>query len=377
MEREILDVQSVRKCLCIRDLTDPEAGLHALQLLVDAIRSALVEAYDCPVEVVRQSPIVSVADNYDRLGYAAEAVARDARYTRYVCEGALLRTHTTAMIPSVLRRLATSDARELIVSCPGLVYRRDAIDRRHTGEPHQLDVWMLSRERRLERADLERWITTVVESVLPGLPRRTEPAAHPYTEQGLQIDVRDGTDWLEIGECGLAAPRLLDAHGLPSAVWSGLAMGLGLDRLLMVRKGIPDIRLLRAADPRVAGQMLDLAPYRPVSAMPAVRRDLSLVLDADETLETLGDRVRQSLGPDADVVECVEILADTPGSALAPAVRERLGMSPGQRNVLVRVVLRAYDRTLTSRECNQLRDRIYSALHRGTRSEWAAAPGSR
>jgi hypothetical protein len=94
---------------------------------------------------------------------------------------------------------------------------------------------------------------------------------------------------------------------------------------------------------RVAGQMRDLEPYQPVSAMPAVRRDL-------------------------------------PEAALA-----RLGARPGQRNLLVRVVLRHLDRTLTDAEANALRDRLYAAIHQGSRTSgrpvripcrpWSPRPG--
>jgi len=74
---------------------------------------------------------------------------------------------------------------------------------------------------------------------------------------------------------------------------------MGLDRLLMLAKRIPDIRLLRSGDPRVAGQMLDLAPYRPVSSMPAITPDLSIAVADDDDEETLGDRIRDALGADA------------------------------------------------------------------------------
>jgi len=161
---------------------------------------------------------------------------------------------------------------------------------------------------------------------------------------------------------------LADA-GLASA--TGLAMGLGLDRLVMLRKGIPDIRLLRASDPRIAGQMLDLAPYRPVSTMPPAPRDLSIAIDAADDAEALGDRVRAALGPEADVVESVAVISETPYAALPAAAIARIGMSPAQKNVLVRVVLRPLDRTLTDREANALRDRIYAALHQGSTSQWA------
>ncbi len=70
----------------------------------------------------------------------------------------------------------------------------------------------------------------------------------------------------------------------------------------MLRKGIPDIRLLRSADRRIAEQMLDLKPYRPVSAMPPITRDLSVAVDAEDEVEELGDRVRDALGDDAEAV---------------------------------------------------------------------------
>ncbi|MFF3341327.1 hypothetical protein [Streptomyces flavidovirens] len=64
-------------------------------------------------------------------------------------------------------------------------------------------------------------------------------------------------------------------------------------------QGIPDIRVLRSAEPAVAAQLTDLVPYRMVSAMPAVRRDISVAVDRDDLAENLGDRVRDALGPDA------------------------------------------------------------------------------
>ena len=172
-------------------------------------------------------------------------------------------------------------------------------------------------------------------------------------------------------ECGLAAPGVLARAGLPG--WHGLAAGLGLDRLLMLRKGIPDIRLLRSADPRIAGQMRDLDAYRPVSAMPAVRRDLSVMVEPWSDDETIGDQIRDSLGADATSVEEVTILASTPAEELPAAAAQRLGARPGQRNLLVRVVLRHLERTLTDDDANALRDRVYAAIHRGTEHQWAAS----
>jgi phenylalanyl-tRNA synthetase alpha chain len=377
MPVSILSAEEVRRALSVRDLTDPAAGPHAMQRLIEGALEALRHAWGCEVRVHRQSPIVSIVDNYDHLHYPPDGAARDARYTRYVCDTALLRTQTSAMIPGLLRRLAGAPPEDVLLACPGLVYRRDCIDRLHTGEPHQMDLWRIRRGAPLTPADLREMIELVVRALLPGRELRVEPARHPYTTDGLQIDVRDGAQWVEIGECGLALPALLEESGLESGRTTGLAMGIGLDRILMLRKGLDDIRLLRSADPRIAAQLLDLEPYLPVSSMPAVRRDLSLAVAEEDTPEELGDAVRAALGDRAELVESVEVLSETPYRVLPPSAVARMGIAPGQKNVLVRVVLRALDRTLTHEECNALRDAVYAALHRGSAWEWAARPVER
>ena len=396
--------------LSIRDLTDPAQGPHALQLLLEEIVSSLQRRWpETEVRVVRADPIVTLADNYWNLGYAPDAVTVDSRYTRYVDDGHVLRSHSSALIPPALRALAkTAQAdptgMDVLLVCPGLCYRRDAVDRLHTGTPHQVDLWRITNRRSLGEADLQDMIAGVVKGALPAASWRTVATGHPYTTGGRQIDAArpiqsghasgglnrlDGAEWVEIGECGLAAPAVLSASGLPadgsaggdhsgggarhmnrqSVGWTGLAMGLGLDRLLMLRKAIPDIRLLRSTDPRTATQLLDLRPYQAVSALPPVRREVSVAMDAHAEIspETLGDQVREALGADADAVESVSLLAVTDYANVPEVARERLEMQPGQRNVLVRIVLRPWDRTLTDAEANALRDRIYAALHHSGR----------
>lgn len=364
-----LTPQQLKRDLAIRDLTDPACGPHAIQLLVELAASALASSWSCEQRRAPGPRIVPIVDNYDNLGFTAEAASRDARYTRYVGEGRMLRSHATAMIPPALRALAANPADDVLVVCPGLVYRRDAIDRLHTGTPHQLDVWRISR-RALGNDDLDEMTRLLVDTLVPDMDYRAEPRMHPYTLDGRQVDVHSGSEWVEVWECGLAHPQVLARAGL--AGWHGLALGMGLDRFLMLRKAIPDIRLLRSEHPRIARQMLDLAQYRPISAMPAVSRDLSVVVDSDDDVEGLGDRVRNALANDAEAVEEVSVRSETPYAELPESAVQRMGMRRGQKNVLVRVVLRDLDRTLTDSEANELRDRIYLALHRGGRHEWAA-----
>lgn len=374
----LLTDADLHRALDLRDLSDPRQGPHAIQHILDALRSALERAWGCDVRTHRDHPVVSIHDCYDALGYPPDAVTREARYTRYVARDRVLRTHTTALVPPLLRDLAAeADAapRDVLLVCPGLAYRRDSIDRLHVGEPHQCDLWRLRRGTALDSDDLREMIVRVVDAALPGVPWRSIPRPHPYTLHGVQVDAHVGGAWIEILECGIASPVLLRDSGLSPRRWSGLAMGLGLDRLLMLRKGIDDIRLLRSDDPRIAAQMLDLAPYRPVSAQPPIRRDLSVAVGDDVDAETIGDRVRSAAGADLESIEDVALLSETPGRELPLAARTRIGLRPGQKNVLLRVVLRHPTRTLTAGEANRIRDVIYAAVHEGTAWQWAGAGG--
>ncbi len=364
MATPLLSPDQLAAARALRDLTDPAGGRHAMQDLLALVECALAEAWGIPVEQHRADPVVSIAENYDRLGYGPEAVTRDARYTRYVDAEHVLRAHTSALIPRLLDTMAEDPPADVVLSCPGLVYRRDAIDRLHVGEPHQVDLWRIrTAPPSLGIADLHDMIALVIEAALPGCAWKATPRLHPYTTDGLQIDVLADGDWIEIGECGLAHPGVLARSGLTNT--TGLATGLGLDRLLMVRKGIDDIRLLRSQDPRIAGQVLDLQPYRVVSSMPPIRRDLSVAMTGEVTAEALGDRVRTALGDDAEAVESVEVLSQTAWEDLPEQAKARLGIQPHQVNVLLRIVLRHVDRTLKAEEANALRDRMYATLHEG------------
>jgi phenylalanyl-tRNA synthetase alpha chain len=371
MSTAIIDASAYRRALATRDLTDAALGPHAMQALVQSAIEALREAWSCPVVVYRAPPVVSIADNYDDLHYPRDGAARDARYTRYIAESKLLRTQTSAMIPGALRTLAAAAYEDVLVACPGLTYRRDTIDRLHVGEPHQLDLWRV-RCGSLVRANLVEMIERVANALLPGARLRIEPATHPYTLEGLEVHAAVHGAWVEVLECGLALPQLLAEAGYQNG-YAGLAMGIGLDRILMLRKGIDDIRTLRSSDPRIAAQMLDLRPYRPVSPQPAIQRDLSLAVANGLSAEELGDRVRAGLDEKTvGTLEAIIVVSETAYSDLEAVARGRLGIRPTQKNVLLRLVIRDLERTLTSREANEVRDRVYAMLHEGTVDTWAA-----
>lgn len=369
-----LTAEQIHHALALPDLSNPESGPHAMQLLLDDVVKALTSRWSCTVNVVRTPPLVSVRDNYDRLGYDPRDVTRESRYTRYASPTTMLRSHTSADIPVTLdsyghmERLGDVDE---LIALPGLVYRRDVVDRTHVGEPHQVDLWRLRTTPGTTEQDLEGMIATIVDAALPGAQWRTTPAQHSYTHHGRQVDILYRGDWLELAECGLIHRDVLRRSGLDPDRWSGLALGMGLERALMLRKNIPDIRYLRSTEPRIAEQMNDLRPWREISLLPPISRDMSIVVDADLDDELLGDRVRAALTDRIDDIESIEVLARTGWAELPDKARDRLGLQPHQTNALVRLTLRPLDRTLTDAEANELRNQVYLAIHDGPHQELA------
>ena len=242
-----------RRALAVRDLSDPAQGPHAMQRLVREVTAALAASWGCRLLLHRGPAVVSVAENYDRLGYPAGAAARDARYTRYVDERRCCGRPDVGDDPAAAPTLAGERARGRAARLPGprLPARRDrpaAHRRAAPARPVASAARRAARPRELERDDR----AVVVRRCLPGRRHRVAPRRAPLHARGLAdrrvgIDGRRGS---EIGECGLAVPaRARGRQARPPARYSGLAMGLGLDRMLMLRKGIDDIRLLRSARP--------------------------------------------------------------------------------------------------------------------------------
>jgi len=337
------------------DLTTVDG--HAINLAVELIKERLTAAWATDLRVHRLPPLTTVRYNYDMLYYPEDNASRSPRYSRYVTEDTLLRTHTSAMIPQLLPSVEADDETLL---CPGITYRRDVVDRLHTGEPHQMDIWRVSRKT-LTQGDLRELIGHVIGAVLGDVEYRTAPATHSYTQQGLEVEVLWKGEWVEVLECGLAHPQVLKDAGLEG--YTGLALGVGLDRLVMLRKGVPDIRALRATDPRIADQMKNLDPWVEVSKHPNARRDISVAMDASTTEEDVCEQVVKCLGEDAALLEEVALRSVTLYSDLPPIAHKRLGMVPGQSNLLIRVALRDMAGSIPRQKANDLLTRIYSSLH--------------
>ncbi len=355
-----LTKDEIDQTLHLSDLT--EKTDHAIGMMVNEIQTVLEIKYGLKANIVRMSPIVDVKDNYDRLYYPNDTITKSSRYTRWIDSETILRTQMTSCIPNVLKKINEIDSIQL---CPGMVYRRDVVDKTHVGEPHQMDVWRITKDIQYNRQDLLSLVDTIVNVILPGIKWRYNETSHYYTKDGIEVEVYVNDTWLEILECGLALPQLLDDSGLDSTLWSGLALGLGLDRAVMLRKGINDIRILRSQNPKMLKQMSNLNVYVPISLQPQIKRDLSIAVDNEVDNEELGDTIRNLMGNEVKIIESVTIVSETKYMDLPPHVRERLGMNTNMKNILLSIVICPLDKTMTKVEANEIYTYLYDKLHKG------------
>lgn len=361
--------EELKSALAVTDLTLQTAdNQHAIRLLLDDLLDGLKTLSGSPnPEVIRLSPISSVANNFDRLRFPKDNVGRSSTYTRYIDKETMLRAHVTAMIPPTLDRLAKTDLLDALIVTPGLVYRRDVSDKTHTGVFHQVDTWRITRGKKYSRQDLLDLVLTIFNKLMPGYEPIVYEADHPYTLNGIEVYAKVGEKEIEILEAGIAHPEVLAGSGINPDEYTGLALGAGLERILMVRKNLPDIRLIRSTDPRITAQMLNLDLYKPVSMLPPVKRDMSYSVPKDYAEEDISEDIRNALGINVEILEEVLILSETSYEELPEIARQKLGIKPDQKNVLVRVVLRSLNITLTNEYANQLMDEVYSKINQGER----------
>jgi phenylalanyl-tRNA synthetase alpha chain len=133
----------------------------------------------------------------------------------------------------------------------------------------------------------------------------------------------------------------------------------------MVRKNLLDICLIRAGDPRIAKQMTNLDPYKTVSSMPPITRDMSYSVPKEYCEEDINEEIRIALAGEVEILEEIKILSETLFEDLPAIAKEKLGIKSNQKNILVRVTLRSLDKTLTKEYVNSLLDEIYLKINQG------------
>ncbi|MEL6682726.1 MAG: phenylalanine--tRNA ligase subunit alpha [Pseudomonadota bacterium] len=168
----------------------------------------------------------------------------------------VLRTHTS---PVQIRSMEASGAPTRII-CPGRVYRAD-YDQTHTPMFHQIEGLAIDKD--ISMANLKWVLEEFVKSYfeVDHVDIRFRASHFPFTEPSAEVDIRcsweggtlkvgEGDDWLEILGSGMVHPKVLQAGGIDPANWQGFAFGMGIDRIAMLKYGIPDLRAFFDSDLR-------------------------------------------------------------------------------------------------------------------------------
>ncbi|MBC9002176.1 phenylalanine--tRNA ligase subunit alpha [Micromonospora aurantiaca] len=255
--QEILDRERAARVL-IEERVDvtlpydrrPRGARHPLSVLMEQISDLFIGmGYE-----VAEGPEVELEwTNFDALNIPADHPARGLMDTFHIApegSGLVLRTHTSP----VQARTMLSRKPPIYVVVPGRVYRTDELDATHAPVFHQVEGLVV--DKGITMAHLRGTLDHFARAMFgEGAKTRWRPHYFPFTEPSAEFDVwfpehRDGPQWVEWGGCGMVNPRVLRACGIDPEVYSGFAFGMGIDRTVMVRHGVSDMRDMAEGDVR-------------------------------------------------------------------------------------------------------------------------------
>jgi len=229
----------------------PRGARHPITQIAERIADVFVAM---GWEVAEGPEVESSWLNFDALNFGKDHPARTMQDTFYLGEsensGTVLRTHTS---PVQVRALLERELPVYVV-CPGRTFRTDALDATHTPVFHQVEG--LAVDRGITMAHLKGTLDAFARAMFGAESRtRLRPSFFPFTEPSAEVDVwfpekKGGAGWVEWGGCGMVNPNVLRACGIDPEVHSGFAFGMGLERTLQFRNGIPDMRDMVEGDVR-------------------------------------------------------------------------------------------------------------------------------
>lgn len=203
--------------------------------------------------------------NFDALNIPADHPARDMQDTFWVKgskvesqkskaagERLVLRTHTSPVQVRFMESIA-KDPRPFKIVAPGKVYRNEATDATHEAQFYQIEGLYVNKE--VSMAELKGTLERFFQEFLgPETRVRFRSSYFGFVEPGVEVDVWWKDKWLEMFGAGIVHPRVIESAGLDPKVWKGFAFGGGIDRLVLLRYGIDDIRHLYSGDLRLINQ---------------------------------------------------------------------------------------------------------------------------
>ncbi len=196
--------------------------------------------------------------NFTALNVPADHPARDMQDTFWIKdkENHVLRTHTTSVTIRCLEEMAKNGIEQMRVIAPSKVFRNEATDMTHEAQFYQLDGFAVGKTGEITLAHLKGTFDQLYSEYLgPNTKVRFRPSFFPFTEPSVEYDVwyepkgKEGR-WLEMGGAGMLHPNVLTSAGLDPKKFQGFAFGGGLERLIMVKHGVDDVRRFHSGDLR-------------------------------------------------------------------------------------------------------------------------------
>lgn len=230
--------------------TDDQTGrVHPLSLLAE-------EAYkvfaDMGFEIATGPELESEWYNFDVLNVPKDHPARDMQDT-FVIKGEkekVLRTHTTAVIARALEQAGKEGTIPAAFISVGKVFRNEATDFSHEMQFYQIDGGMVGVD--ISLADLKGVLTHFYKKMLgDDVEVEFRPSFFPFTEPSIEVFAKFKGKWLEMMGAGMAHPNVLRNVGLDPKKYQCLLFGGGLDRIAMIKWGVPDVRLFYQGDLRL------------------------------------------------------------------------------------------------------------------------------
>ena len=232
---------------------------HPLRIVMDDITEIF---FSLGYSVEEGPEIESAYYNFEALNIPEDHPSRDDQDTFYIDPQTVLRTHTS---PVQVRTMERQQPPVRII-VPGKAYRHDAPDATHSSVFHQVEG--LAVDTHISLADLKGTLDYLMKSFFgPSVRTRLRPSFFPFTEPSAEVDIsclfcggKTGcrickqSGWIELGGCGMVDPALYSYVKYDASKFSGFAFGMGLERLAMLKYGIPDIQLFYQGDVRFLRQ---------------------------------------------------------------------------------------------------------------------------
>jgi phenylalanyl-tRNA synthetase alpha chain len=247
LEKEVIDITALARVA-------RSGARHPLSLLQEKISDVFV---GMGWEIAEGPEVESEWFNFDALNFDADHPARAMQDTFFVEpteQKLVLRTHTS---PVQVRSMLDREV-PIYVLCPGRVFRTDELDATHTPVFHQVEG--LAIDKGLSMADLRGTLEHFARIMFGKEAKiRLRPSFFPFTEPSAELDVwhpgaKGGARWVEWGGCGMVNPNVLIASGIDPEVYSGFAFGMGIERTLMFRNEVTDMRDMVEGDVRFSKQ---------------------------------------------------------------------------------------------------------------------------